>query len=215
MLSMAQQMALMDRAIAKETKNAAALRALKADHKIQIVFRSNRSIHKPIEFNLTFWQSGHRLNGGGDEMMFVCKRIPEAPDVQNTDIDWDGEYKVKPKKRGCGKLIEGEWSAGWTLCPHCGTKHLSEWVVDSIYYKVDVNKAAQILASWMTKLRGDADIYAKYNPKDPRYLAMASAQGARKARELKGLTVYEKKAILSDLSTGATLVGRMKAFITA
>ena len=70
-----------NKALTKEINTAKAERKLKAKHKIQIWFKSDRSLTKPIAFSLSAWQSGLRLHGGGDEMMFICRRHEKARHV--------------------------------------------------------------------------------------------------------------------------------------
>lgn len=189
--------------------------SLKAKYKIQIWFRSDRSSKKPIAFSLSFWESGMRLHGGGDEMMFICRRNEGVPDVSSKDLAPGLGFKTKPGKRGCNSLIPGEWSGGFIVCPHCGTKHQAEHVGDSIFFRTSTDNAAKILEHWWRKLGGNADIYAKYTPTDPRTLLMAGAHGIKKARERKGLTIYPLKNILSDTANGSSVHSRFRAFITA
>ena len=71
-------MNLLEQKIAEENKKSAEEMAKKADYKIQIWFRSERSINKPLTYSLSFWESGKRLHGGGDEMMYICRRHKTA-----------------------------------------------------------------------------------------------------------------------------------------
>jgi len=201
--------------IVEENKKSAAEQALKAKYKIQIWFRSDRSMRKPIAFSLSFWESGMRLHGGGDEMMFICRRNEGCPDIRKEDLAPGVHYKDQPGKRGCNKLIPGEWSGGMIICPHCGTKHVAEQVGDSIFFRTSIDNAAKILEHWWRKLDGNADIYAKYTPTDPRTVLMANAHGIKKARERKGLTIYPLKNILTDTANGSSVASRFKAFIMA
>ena len=210
---MSQSYTKLSRLIEEENQKTATLMAKKAKYKIQIWFRSDRSLKKPVAFSLSFWESGKRLHGGGDEMMFICKRHEGAPDVAKKDISFG--HKITPGKRGCGLLIPGEWSGGIVVCPSCGAKHDANQVGDSIFYRVSIDNAAKILHTWWLKLGGTADLYAKYTPTDPRTLMMATGQDIRTAREKKGLTIYPLENILKDTITGASVEGRFKAFITA
>jgi hypothetical protein len=186
----------------------------KADYKIQIWFRSDRSIRKPITFTLSFWESGKRLHGGGDEMMFLCRRHTEAPRLAPFEVAFSKKDILRD--RGCDGFISGGLvNVGMVVCPHCHTKHRTSEIGDSIYYTQTIEQASSTLASWWRKLDGNADIYAKYRPDDPRTVQMARGYCPRTAREKKGLTIYPLANILKDTMTGASVESRFKAFITA
>ncbi len=206
---------LLNQKIAEENERSAAIMKEKADYKIQIWFKSDRSMHSPIAFTLSFWESGKRMHGGGDEMMFICKRNEDAKDV--TPFEVASVSKGKASARGCGSLIPGEMvlPGGLAVCPHCGVKHKSTEIGDSIFYRATIDNAAKILETWWRKLDGNADIYAKYSPTDPRTKMMYQNYNHIVAREKKGLTIYPLKNILKDTSAGASVFSRFKAFITA
>jgi hypothetical protein len=199
--------------IQQEAEKTAKEMAKRADYKIQIWFRSTRSSQKPIAYTLSFWESGKRLHGGGDEMMFVCRRHEHAPKLSSLEI----QAAKRKSLRGCDNLIPGGIAAdtGLLVCPHCHARHKPDQVGDSIFYRTTVNQAADILANWWRKLGGKADLYAKYNPQDPRSIMMAQNYDYRTAREKKGLTIYPLQNILKDTLNGASLESRFKAFITA
>jgi len=196
----------------KAAQESAKEMAKRADYKIQIWFRSERSMHKPVAYSLSFWESGKRLHGGGDEMMFICRRHAHAPKLKPFDV----AYAKTPSVRGCDGLIPGGLAeSGVIVCPHCHVKHKPDQVGDSIFYRTSIDQAATVLAGWWRKIGGRADLYAKYNPNDPRSVMMAQNYDYRTAREKKGLTIYPLQNILKDTLNGATLESRIKAFITA
>lgn len=197
----------------EEAEKSAEEMAKRADYKIQIWFRSNRSIHKPIAYTLSFWESGKRLHGGGDEMMFICRRHQHAPKIKPFDIAMAKQQTV----RGCDGLIPGgiAGAGGVIVCPHCHVKHRPDQVGDSIFYRTTADQAATVLATWFRKIGSRADLYAKYNPTDPRSVMMAQNYDYRTAREKKGLTIYPLQNILKDTLNGSSLESRFKAFITA
>jgi hypothetical protein len=198
--------------IQQEAEKTAEEMAKRADFKIQIWFRSERSIHKPIAYTLSFWESGKRLHGGGDEMMFICRRHEGSPRIAPFEVAMS---RVK-SSRGCDGLISGGLAdTGIIVCPHCHVRHKPDQIGDSIFYRTSINQATDVLAKWWWKLGGRADLYAKYNPTDPRSIMMAQNYDFRTAREKKGLTIYPLQNILKDTLNGATLESRIKAFITA
>jgi len=198
--------------IEEENLKAAEASAKKAKYKIQIWFRSARSMHAPVAYSLSFWESGKRLHGGGDEMMFICRRHQDAPRLSNFDL----AASTAKSDRGCNGLISGDiaQNTGIVLCPHCHASHRLDQIGDSIFYRTTISQAAERLAWWWRKLDG-ADIYAKYSPTDPRTVMMQRAYDARTAREKKGLTIYPLENILKDTLAGSTLEARFKAFLTA
>jgi hypothetical protein len=201
--------------IQEEQEKSAAEMATRADIKIQIWFRSDRSLNKPVTFSLSFWESGKRLHGGGDEMLFICRRHADAPKV--TPFEMANAAKKQVSQTGCGGLISGDQISpeGIVVCPHCFLKHRTEQIGDAIFYRTSINDAATILANWWRKVGSNADIYAKYSPTDPRTVMMSQSYSPRTAREKKGLTIYPLARILKDTISGATLESRMRAFITA
>lgn len=186
----------------------------KADYKIQIWFRSDRSMRHPIAYTLSFWESGKRLHGGGDEMMYLCRRHVEAPKIAPFEVAFSKKEHLGPK--GCDGFIPGGLlSAGIVVCPNCHTRHDTTHIGDSIFYRQPVQKVAETLAYWWRKMDCNADIYAKYRPDDPRTMMMSQNYCPRTAREKKGLTIYPLPNILKDTMNGASVESRFKAFITA
>lgn len=201
--------------VAEENKKADAERALKADYKIQIWFRSNRTLFGDNDFTLQAWESGKRLHGGGDELMRICRRLPNAPKPTRADIAGMANQEIAGRG-GCGNFIPGELIVhGRVACPHCQMQHDSEFIATSVFYRTSMTRAADILVEWWNRLGGRASLYAKYHPMDPRSAAMQTEHGYRKAQELKGLTVYTLEGIIRDTSTGRSLASAFRAFLTA
>jgi len=203
--------------VAEENLKSAEEMELRGKYKIQVWIRTGRSVHKPLGFSISFWESGKRLHGGGDESMWVCRRRPKAPKPPRPfGVAHSRLFKEEATPDGCGKLIAGDNSAfGYAVCPHCGVKWDTEHIADSIFYTVPVERAAEVIANWFRKLDHDADIYVKYRAQDVRVLMMAREFGVRKARQLKGLVIYTKGAIIQDTVGGATLEACFKALLLA
>lgn len=207
---------MLQRKIEAENVKAAAELAKKAKYKIQIWFTSQRTSKKATAFTLSAWESGKRLHGGGDEMMFMCRRQRAAGKVTPKDVvAVGGTREATPV--GCGGLISGGLAIpnGDIICPHCHTKHKTEHIGDSIYYNMTMDRASHMLGQWWYHLGGDADIYMKCRADDPRTRLMAQTMGFKKARQRKGLTIYPLAHIIKDTSAGQTLEGAFKAFLTA
>lgn len=205
----------LDRQAEEENTAAKKEMAARADYKIQIWFRRNRSLWGLNDYTLSFWESGKRLHGGGDELMRICKRLPGAPKPRRPDVLAVSDMKAA-NAGGCGKLIPGGLvSLGRVQCPHCQMLHVSEHIATSIFNRTDMQRASEILAYWWHQLDGRAMLYAKYSPDDPRTLAMADLHGFKMASERKGLTVYTLERIRQDISTGRSIESAFKAFVTA
>jgi len=209
-------MNLLEQKIAEENKKSAEEMAKKADYKIQIWFRSERSINRPLTYSLSFWESGKRLHGGGDEMMYICRRHKTAQAATPFEVA-NVLNKTERSVTGCNGLIPGELvqPEGLIVCPHCMLKHKSTDIGDSILFRTTIDEAATVLETWWNRLKGNADIYAKYSPTDPRTVMMYKEYDHRVAREKKGLTIYPLKNILKDTLAGSSIHSRFKAFITA
>ncbi len=199
--------------IEAENIKAAEEAAKKAKYKIQIWFRSERSLHKPVAYSLSFWESGKRLHGGGDEMLFICRRNQDAPKISPAEM----AFSKAPTQTGCNNLISGDLAqdTGIIVCPRCQVAHRLTDIGDSIFYRTSIDQAAERLAWWWRMLGSNADIYAKYSATDPRTVMMGRSYDAETARRNKGLTIYPLQNILKDILSGSSLESRFRAFITA
>lgn len=207
--------AAMEVKLAAERVKAAEEATKKARYKIQVWFKSTRSDWKPMAYTVSLWESGKRLHGGGDEMMFFCKRQPDAPRVTARPFGV-GSGKAEQTPDGCGNPIPGENISGeLALCPHCMMRWNTSQIGDSLYYYSTAQKAAENLEMWWRKLDCDADLYFKYSPTDPRTIMMARNYSAKKARELKGLSIYPLKNMIRDSASGTPVQTLFKNFITA
>lgn len=195
-----------------ETAKTAQEMEKKARYKIQLFFQSERSDKKPIAFTLSVWESGKRLHGGGDECLFICRRQRGAA---AKPFDVMGKEVKSPM--GCGGFISGDLVSddGKMICPHCLLAHTSSEVGDSVFFRLTADKAASVLEQWWYRLGSDADIYMKYSPLDVRVKMMQDVHGVRKARELKGMTIYPLENILKDTANGASVQSRFRALILA
>jgi hypothetical protein len=190
----------------------------RAKWKIQIWIKSGRSISKPLAFSLSFWESGKRLHGGGDESAFVCRRNHNAPKPARPPFLALGfsPFENKASPDGCGGIILGEASVnGFAVCPHCGVRWDTEHIADSIYYNLPVEVAATTIATWFRTLGSDCDLYIKYRDDDIRVKMMAQTYGLAEAIRHKGLMIYSLARLVQDMSAGATLESRVKAVLLA
>jgi hypothetical protein len=190
--------------------------AQKAAFKIQITFHSKRSTHLPMAWTLSFWESGKRLHGGGDEMMFVCRRHTDAPKLPPEALMAVAKMGREVKEKGCDMLMPGILADGGIItCPRCNLTHRTEDIGDSLYYYGTAQKCAEVLEKWFRQLDSNADIFVKYRSDDPRTKVMAKSYGAYKAKVLKGMTIYPLENIIKDTAAGSSVLARFKALVTA
>jgi len=212
--------AVLQELLSKETLDdlEAAGKYSKAHWKLQIWFKSDRSIHKPITFTLTFWESGKRLHGGGDESAFICRRNPNAPKPVRPPFLALGKspFPKEASVDGCNTIIPGDQAVnGYVICPGCGVRWDTEHIADSLYYVLPVEVASTVIAEWFRKLDSDCDLYLKYRPEDVRAKMMAQTYGLAEAIRNKGLLIYPLRNIMRELAAGATLESRIKAVMLA
>lgn len=205
----------LDAQVAEENAAAEALRAQNADYKIQIWFRTDRVLFGESTFTLSAWESGKRLHGGGDELMRICERLPDAPRAADDDVLGMADKDIAARG-GCRKFIPGGLAVyGRLQCPHCSMHHYAEHIATGKLYRATMTDAAKILEEWWRRLDCRASLYAKYQPTDPRSQAMQTEHGYAKAMELKGLTVYRLQSILKDTENGREVANAFRAFLTA
>lgn len=213
----AEQEEILQRLMEKETLEALekAGKYSRATWKIQLWIKSDRSVHKPLTFTLSVWESGKRLHGGGDESAFFCRRNPAAPAPKAPPFGaMRSVFKATASPDGCDGVIPGgSASGGIIVCPHCGVRWDTEAIADSLFYRVPVEVAAEIVAKRFRQLGNDCDIFVKFRPEDVRVKMMAASYGLHEAIKLKGLVIYPLARILVDTSNGATLESRFKALL--
>lgn len=165
---------------------------IRAPFKIEIMFGDKRTSAGPNVSVIQAWESGKRLNGGGDELVYWCK---------DTETD-----------AGCWAPILGDnMSSGLAFCPNCGTV-ASERLVGQRFQRVTTENLAKHVANIWRQLGHNADIYCKYDPNDIRVQIMEKKVGSIKAHELRGLFIYPLKNILKDTAAGASVEDRFNSF---
>ena len=171
--------------------------SVRAKYKIELFFGPNRTINGPNVVQVKFFESGKKLHGGGDDLMFICR-------------------SSENEKEGCGGFIPSDCiKAGVAICPSCSKAINAAYLSDYLIANFSTKRLAKELVTFFNKLGGHADIYCKYDPADIRYVAMVQRLGSKKAHELRGLHIYTLDRILRDTNAGADLEGRFYAFLTA
>lgn len=201
---------LMDRVHAKTMERASKLKDdsvpevlgakdVPAKYKIEVFFGPGRTHQGPNVISIKFWESGRRLHGGGDDLMFICRNSEEGKENE-----------------GCQAIFSSDFVRhGIAICPKCQRALNAEKLTRGLVGNKTTRQLATELAFFWRKLGGNADVYLKFDRTDIRYRMVEREKGPQKARELKGLSIYPLKNILADTAGGAELENRLFAFLTA
>lgn len=169
---------------------------MRAKFKIEVTFGEGRTSAGPNLVGIQVWESGRRLNGGGDDLAFWCRSIKD-------DI-------------GCWGIITSDnIRGGIAICPSCQKGVNANLLTNMKIGRVTTRNLSADLVKLFRDLGSNADIYLKYHKTDIRFAAMERAKGPAVARRLKGMHIYPLKNILKDTAHGAELSGRFHAFLTS
>ena len=178
-----------------------------AKYKLEVMFGGERSMHRPFDGALSFWESGSKLHGGGDSKLYICDSI----------IDGRGG-------RGCGAFIPDSANGlNFIACPKCNTLWRNEEIVGEIWFRLTMQKWAEVLLKWFQRMDHNADIRIKYARTDIRSVARAEQERQRggellaKARdpEVRATAIYPLANVIKDTAAGADLYSRILAFLSA
>lgn len=192
-------------------KKAAALERLLGDkkivatYKLELIFGKKRSTAELTPGALTFWASGARFHGGGDDKLYLCpgKRLG---------------------RNDCEALLKDEYnSSAGIICPKCGTVWNNDVVVGELFFNLPMRKWADVLYTYFRACDYDCDLYLKHARDDIRAVALAQvarqtwrgSQGLDKARTTRVRSIYPLRNIIKDTSGGADLLARFYAFLMA
>jgi hypothetical protein len=169
---------------------------VRAKYKIEVFFGKDRTIKGPNVVQLQFFQSGMKLHGGGDDLMFLCRNE-------------DGT-------QGCRAFIPSDaFRGGIAICPSCQKAIKGEAMAERLIANFSTKQLAEEISKFWRQLGCSADIYCKYDPTDIRYKTMVEKFGTKKAKKLRGMHIYPLRNILQDTAAGASLENRVFAFLTA
>ena len=185
----------------------------KAKYKIEVHFGKDRTTAGPNLGGISIYESGNRLNGEGDELMYMCAERDRglalnAPGMKDT--------KVRKGANGCGGFIPGSLlKKGFAACPHCENVVVSENLTSVILFNLTTEALAEKLVRYFNQLEFNSDVYLKYHPTDIRHSALVDAHGLDKGRMLRGLTIYPLKNIVKDTNAGSSLKSRFTALLSS
>lgn len=184
--------------LTNQGKESGLVKEKRAAFKIEVTFGVGRTTKGPNLLGIQVWESGKRLNGGGDDLSFWC--------LSNN----------KKNPAGCGGIITSQYiKGGIAYCPHCEKGVNANLLTNMKIGRVGTKNLADLLEKLFRQLDSNADIYLKYHKTDIRYAAMEQAKGVAVARRLRGMHIYPLKNILKDTAHGASVSGRFLAFLTS
>lgn len=194
---------------------------VKATYKIEVRFAEKRSTWQPVTGIVSFWMSGNKLHGGGDDKAYICP---------GTRVDTKTGEPIP-----CNTLLDGKESTlsyltlpedlryGGVACSTCGHVWKMEELIGEKVYRLTPQNWATALVRLFVMCHHDADIVLKYSPNDIRSAALAEQERQlkgdlldpiRRDRKKRGSSIYRLANIFKDTSNGASLYNRFHAFIT-
>jgi hypothetical protein len=180
-------------------------KTVKAKFKLEIMFGKQRSTSMPTPGVLSFWGSGAKLHGGGDDKLYLC---PGADLKQN----------------GCRVLLLDSYNTSQGIvCPTCGTIWRHEEVIGELFFNLPMRKWAEVIYKYYRLCDYNADIYLKHARDDIRSISMAQvdkttwkgSQVLENTRARRARHIYPLRNIIKDTSAGADLLSRFYAFLVA
>jgi hypothetical protein len=170
-----------------------------AKYKLEVQFGQARSSWKPFPGFISFYLSGTKLHGGGDEKLYLC-----------------------PDREQCQGIIYPTERLGATvMCRACEMMWDENKLIGELAFNLTAPDWATAIHKLFVRFEHKADIYLKYHPEDIRYktvMEMARNRGGEainEARAARGLHIYPLQNIIKDTSAGAQLYDRFLAFIRA
>lgn len=175
----------------------------RAKFKLEVLFGKDYSSFKPSAGAISFWANGRQFHGGGDCKMYICpgKNLGRS----------DCQHFIPDSSQGYGFLV----------CPKCLTLWQPDQVIGEVLARLSIQSWANVLLKFFLRLEMNADIYVKYHPESLRNAALVE-QEQDKGGELLGNArrkrvpfIYPLRNIIKDTSAGASLHGRILAFLKA
>jgi len=178
---------------------------VKAKFKIEILFGKQRSTSNPTPGVMSFWGSGAKLHGGGDDKLYLC---PGS----------------RLGKNQCQALLLDQYNnSQGIVCPACGTMWRHEDVIGELFFNLPMRKWAEVIYRYYRLCDYNADIYLKHAKEDIRSISLAQvdkatwkgSQALERTRARRARHIYPLRNIIKDTSAGADLLSRFYAFLVA
>lgn len=178
---------------------------VKAKFKIEILFAKARSMTNPTVGVMSFWASGAKLHGGGDDKLYLCPGL-------------------RLGRNQCQALLLEQYNNSMGIvCPSCGTMWKHEEVIGELFFNLPMRKWAEVIYRYYRLCDYNADIYLKHAREDIRSVALEQtakatwkgSQALERTRTRRARHIYTLRAIIKDTSAGADLLSRFYAFLVA
>ena len=185
-----------------------------AKYKIEIQFGKRRTTSGPNACAVTIFESGKRLNGEGDELVYLCAERDKGLALNMVGVP---DRKIERGQEGCGKIIPSDNIRGGVAICSCEKRRMiaSESLTSTLLVNLRTERLASMIAETFHKLEDNADVYIKYHPEDLRALTLTLGNELNDARMKRALTIYPLANIIKDLTSGATLESRLIALFSA
>jgi hypothetical protein len=176
-----------------------------AKYKLEVAFGRNRTVSGLTPGLLSFWASGSRFHGGGDDKIYLCPAY------------WTGKSTCR------APILESYLGGGTAVCPACGTVWAVKDLVGEVCLNLPMRKWADALYLYFRHFEYDCDLYMKPAKDDIRARSLAQVQrqtwagtqALDKLREERLRVIYPLRNIVRETRAGASLLGRIYAFLTA
>lgn len=173
----------------------------KAKYKLEVSFTETRSAHQAYAGMLFAWVNEGFDSGGGDEGIHFC---PAKLDTG----------------RVCAYPIEHAFiSKGVALCPECKQTTKPRDLVGQVFFRLRTQQWVEVLVKYYKRLDENADIRLCTMDGDlhgaTERLMAGNPDNIRQHRRNRDWVIYPHENIVRDMLSGASLEGRIRAFLEA
>lgn len=179
----------------------------KARFKLEVCFTQDRSIHRPFLGMVSVWTNGGFLHGGGDEVVYLCP----------SRLDGKDDSKVT-----CAEPMHIQFvSKRVAVCPKCKTAHDPKSLVGQVIARLPLQHWVTLMLKMFRRLDCNADLIVEHVDGDIRRANEKEMERDRggeiyaQVRANRKRIAYPLAKILQDTAAGATLEGRLRAFLLA
>jgi hypothetical protein len=180
-----------------------------AQYKLEIQFGVKHTVRGLPYGTVTVWENASHFNGGADALLYSCPGRHLKVNECEAIIPMNTEQ------------IVGKVPKKVVICPTCFMAWRQTQLIGETFYRLPIEKWADVVHRWYLRLSLDADIRVKYN-----YADIRAATEKEQAKELRGEElekarssarrkprVYPLEYIIKDVNAGADLRKRILAFL--
>lgn len=186
-----------------------------ARYKLEVQFGVDHHVRGTTYGVVTIWENGSHFNGGADALIYTCpgKHLR----VNNCEaLIQENSESIVQTRQGSRRV-----PTKVTICHTCFMAWKPDQLIGQTFYRLPIEKWAEVLYRWYQRLRLDADIRVKYHYDDIRVVSEQEQERELRGEKLNRARsaarrppkVYPLEYIASDLSAGADLQKRILAFL--